>query len=97
MDATEDLVTSAEAAVLLGVDRSGIVRRVKTGALKPSITLPGRTGSHLFDRAAVLALVDGSPEPAPASPPPGERGGFPASPAGTVPEPGASRVTSPSA
>lgn len=54
----EDLITSAEAADILGVDRSGIIRRIKAGQLVPAKTLPGRTGSHLFERAAVVALLE---------------------------------------
>lgn len=63
MDVIEDLITSAEAAELLGLDRSGIIRRIQSGQLKPAKTLPGRTGSHLFSRADVLALSSSAERP----------------------------------
>lgn len=44
-----DLLTTAQLADLMGVDRSVIIRRVTSGALVPALTLPGRTGAHLFD------------------------------------------------
>jgi hypothetical protein len=56
--AEDDLLTTAEAAVILGVDRSGVIRRVKAGDLVPARTLPGRTGSHLYHRSDVEALRD---------------------------------------
>lgn len=59
MDVIEDrLVTTAEAAEILSIDRSGVIRRVKAGDLRPAQTLPGRTGSHLFRRSDVEALLE---------------------------------------
>jgi excisionase family DNA binding protein len=52
----DELVTSAEAAELLAVDRSVIVRYVQSGKLVPARKLPGRTGSYLFARSDIDAL-----------------------------------------
>lgn len=71
---TVDLVSSAEAAELLGIDRSGVSRRVRDGELVPAKTLGGKTGAHLFERSDVLALL----APATGSQPGG--GGVPVSP-----------------
>lgn len=49
--------TTQEAATLLGVDRSGITRRVQAGRLAPAMKLAGRTGAYLFERADIEALA----------------------------------------
>lgn len=57
------LVSTAEAAELLGIDRSGIIRRVAAGDLAPAKSLGGKTGAHLFSRADVLALIPAAGAP----------------------------------
>jgi excisionase family DNA binding protein len=52
-----DEITVAEAAVLIGVDRSTINRWITRGRLAPTRKLPGRTGTTLVSSADVLALV----------------------------------------
>lgn len=52
-----DYISTAQAAKILGLDRSGVIRRIKSGELHPVQTLAGKTGAHLFDRADVEALV----------------------------------------
>jgi excisionase family DNA binding protein len=52
-----DEITVAEAAVLIGVDRSTINRWITRGRLVPTRKLPGRTGTTLVSSADVLALV----------------------------------------
>lgn len=47
------LVTSGEAARLLGVSQPTLNRAVRTGRLRPAATTPG--GHRRFDRAALLA------------------------------------------
>ncbi len=51
-----DLIGSAEAcAILGGIDRATLVRRIQRGALKTVVKLPGGSnGVWLFDRAEVL-------------------------------------------
>lgn len=51
-----ELVTVAEAARIIGTDRSTIIRWITAGRLTPVGKLPGRTGSWLLDRSAVAAL-----------------------------------------
>ena len=53
----DELVTTAEAADLLNVDRSIVIRHVQRGDLVPCQKLPGRTGAYLFVRADVQALA----------------------------------------
>jgi hypothetical protein len=77
-------VATSEAARILGVDRSTVTRRVDSGVMKPVMTLPTKTGSHLFVLRDVLALIDSAG---------GSRGdaGAPvsgAAPVVTLPDPG---------
>jgi excisionase family DNA binding protein len=55
---TPDLIGSAEAADMLGIDRSTLSRWIAAGRIKPYQKLPGATGSIVFDRAAVQRLAD---------------------------------------
>lgn len=58
---TEDeLVTTAEASEACGVNRRTVLRWIKRGRLRPVVTLPGKTGPHLFRKVDVLALKDGA-------------------------------------
>lgn len=51
------LLSTREAARVLGITRSAVARLVLRGRLQPAFTLPGKTGAHLFDRATVEALA----------------------------------------
>lgn len=52
-----DLVTSADAARILGVHVATVARRVASGSLRPAMKLPGETGAYLFDRAQVERIA----------------------------------------
>ena len=54
MTNTERLISTAEAAQVLGKSTRTIYRMVNAGALTPALVAPGgRVGSYLFDRADV--------------------------------------------
>lgn len=53
MPKVETLVTAAEVATCLGVDRSIVLRMVHSGRLSPVVKLPGKTGSYLFSRESI--------------------------------------------
>lgn len=55
-----ELIGSAEACALLGIDRSTLSRWVKDGRLTPTTKLPGIRGAFIFDRADVLQLQEAS-------------------------------------
>lgn len=58
MTNTEHLITTADAAQVLGKSTRTIYRMVNAGILTPAIIAPGgRVGSYLFDRADVEALT----------------------------------------
>lgn len=79
-EVVEDYIGTAEAAEILDIDRSNVIRRVRSGDLKPVTSLPGRTGSHLFRRADVLALKTAPTVSAgPQATSPGDGGGSPTS------------------
>lgn len=50
-------LTVAEAAQALGVHRKTILRAVKSGRLRQSRKLPGRTGAYLIPAADVERLA----------------------------------------
>jgi excisionase family DNA binding protein len=50
------LITTAEAAKLLGVDRSTLIRWVRAGKIAATVTVPGYRGALLFERSDVDAL-----------------------------------------
>lgn len=52
-------IGSAEAARILGIDRSVLLKRVKAGALEPAEKLPAATGAYLFNRAEIIDLANG--------------------------------------
>lgn len=66
-----DLVTSPQAALILGVSLRTVHRYTDAGDLTPALQLPGPNGAYLFRRADVVALRDaraakaraGEPEP----------------------------------
>jgi excisionase family DNA binding protein len=49
----EDLLTSAEAAERLGIDRGTLTRWVQAGQIKRAMKLPGKNGPALFSPAEV--------------------------------------------
>lgn len=52
------LIGSAEAALILKIDRSVLLRRVQAGAVPTVDKLPAATGAYLFSREAIEALAD---------------------------------------
>jgi excisionase family DNA binding protein len=54
---TVDLIGSAQACTLLGIDRSTLSRWVASGRLPLAMRLAGPNGALLFHRADVAALV----------------------------------------
>ena len=51
----DDLIGSAEAcAILGGIDRATLTRRIARGEIKTVAKLPGASGIWVFDRAEVL-------------------------------------------
>jgi len=54
---TRPLITTAEAAELLGVHVGTVSRMVASGRLTPSFKVPGKTGAFLFDPTDVEALA----------------------------------------
>lgn len=57
---TINLIGTTEAAKLLRIDRSSLVRRVQSGAIQPFQKLPAATGAYLFDRARIEAIANAS-------------------------------------
>lgn len=52
------VIGSAEACSILGVDRSTLVRMVQAGRLVAATKLPGPSGAYLFDRETVEQLAE---------------------------------------
>ena len=58
MTNTERLISTAEAAQVLGKSTRTIYRMVNAGTLAPAIIAPGgRVGSYLFDRADIERMA----------------------------------------
>lgn len=55
---TTELIGTKEASELLGIDRTGVIRRVAAGELTPVQKLPGTRGAYIFDRSDVMKLRD---------------------------------------
>jgi len=53
-----DLLTSAEAAQLLGVSQSTLSRLVTTGRLRPALRAPGKVGACFFRPADVHRFIE---------------------------------------
>lgn len=51
-----DLLTTTQAAALLGLERSVIARWAQFGKLQVAMRLPGETGAYLFLRSDVEAM-----------------------------------------
>lgn len=58
MAPTVDLIGSAEAEVILDIDRATVVRWAASGRLKLIGRLSGPSGALLFDRAHVVAVAE---------------------------------------
>jgi excisionase family DNA binding protein len=52
-----DLIGSAEACQLLGIDRATLSRWVADKRITPAHALPGRTGARLFHRRDITDLA----------------------------------------
>lgn len=52
------LISTAEAARRLGVNRSTLTRWVGVGRIEPALTVPGYRGNFLFDPTDVDALKE---------------------------------------
>ena len=50
---TPDMIGAAEAAAILKVAKSTVIRRAAAGKLHPVATLPGARGALIFDRSAI--------------------------------------------
>jgi excisionase family DNA binding protein len=55
-----DVITTAQACEILGVNRATISRWVTSGKLKPAFDPPTTSGGRLFYRADIAALADRS-------------------------------------
>ncbi len=47
------LLSTVEAAEIIGVERSTLSRWIASGRIRPAHKLPGATGAHLFERREV--------------------------------------------
>jgi len=54
---TTDLIGSAEAALILRVDRATLNRWAVKGSIPTALKAPGYTGPRLFDRAEIERLA----------------------------------------
>ena len=54
--ANANLIGSAKACLLLGIDKSTLSRWVAAGVITPEIKLPGKNGAMLFDPQDVTRL-----------------------------------------
>jgi predicted site-specific integrase-resolvase len=52
-----DLIGSAEAALIIGIDKPTLTRWVAAGRITPVHKLPGKNGAFIFHRADVTALA----------------------------------------
>jgi excisionase family DNA binding protein len=58
MPSVPDLIGTAEAAQVLGIDRSTLSRWTKDGRITPALQLPAHKGAYLYHRADVEALLE---------------------------------------
>ena len=52
-----NFIGSREAALILGIDRSVLLRRVKAGVIEPAAKIDAQTGAYLFDREVIEQLA----------------------------------------
>lgn len=57
MNTDSHLITTAEAARLLGKSTRTVQRMVKAGALRPEASTTGGRGAHLFHRDSILIIA----------------------------------------
>lgn len=57
MQPNPDHIGAAEAAQILGIDRSTLSRMVRAGSVPVVLQMPGRTGARLFSRKAVMSVA----------------------------------------
>jgi excisionase family DNA binding protein len=50
------LIGSAEACGILGIDRGTLIRWIASGRIHAVQKLPGQTGAYIFDRAEVTRV-----------------------------------------
>lgn len=55
---TDDLLTTAQAAEVLGVTVRTVARWADSGRLTPAVEFPGLRGPRMFRQADVLALME---------------------------------------
>lgn len=53
-----DLLSTVEAAEIIGVERSTLSRWIDAGRITPALKLPGINGAHLFARSEVERVRD---------------------------------------
>lgn len=53
-----ELINTAQAAQMLGVDRSTLTRWVSAGKIKPHIVVPGYRGPLLFDPKTIVDYLE---------------------------------------
>jgi excisionase family DNA binding protein len=52
-----DLIPTKDAAAMLGLHVSTVVRRVQAGEIPYAVKIPGDTGAYLFDRKVIEKLA----------------------------------------
>lgn len=57
MRTSGDLLTTAEAAIEIGISVPTVLRWAKSGRLEPFRKIPGRTNPYMFDRAEVSRVA----------------------------------------
>lgn len=57
LEAPDDLIPTAQAAAIHGVDVATINRWARAGRLPVAVKIPGKTGANLYRRADVEALL----------------------------------------
>lgn len=57
MNFTAEMLSTAQACALLGVDRSTLTRWVKAGRIQPAVKLPTSNGAYLFNASDVDSLL----------------------------------------
>lgn len=58
----ENMLTTKQAAAILGRSHWAVIRLVQSGKLVPDWRMPGKRGSFLFDRATIESFAKQDPE-----------------------------------